>query len=317
MALAEETPILAFDIGGTRIKAGIVHGAVVSKPYIEELDGAVSTEKLLELLVRLHKYLTKETEVQAVAISMKGIIDPGTGTVLDVNETWSDLIGRPFASELAQTLGLPTCIENDARMYTVGEMLYGAGTQADNLLCLTLGTGVGSGVALQRRVLRGPRGVSGILGGHITVQSDGPLCTCGNLGCLEALIGTTALARKATQLALAQNGQALAERQLTPHALFTAAAAGDKLALQVVEYFSRNLAAGLVSLIHAHDPELVILGGGIAAAAAQFLPAVQTYIDTHAWTIPRGRVRVKTAALGNHAALLGIAALARGLDVLL
>lgn len=314
---AEPAMILAFDVGGTRIKAGLVRGAEIVELHVAPLDNTEAAPDLVRMLVELGNRVRADIPVQAIGVSMKGFVDPQQGVLLDVNETWAHLIGKPFARQLSQAFGLPVFIENDARMYTVGEMLYGAGRAEENLLCLTLGTGIGSGVALQRRVLRGPRGFSGILGGHITVQVDGPRCTCGNLGCLEAFIGTAPLTRKAAQLALAQYGNVPEQAALTPRSVFAAASAGDPLACEVVAYFTRYLEAGLVSLIHAHDPDLVVLGGGMAAAAAQFLPAVQSYIAEHTWTLPRGRVRVVKAELGDTAALLGIAALARGLDILL
>ena len=314
---AEQAMILAFDVGGTRVKAGLVRGAEIVALHVEPLNKAEAVPDLIQILVALGNRMRMGTSIQAVGISMKGIVDPQQGTLLDVNESWANLIGKPFAQRLSQLFHLPVFVENDARMYTVGEMLYGAGREVENLLCLTLGTGIGSGVALQRRVLRGPRGVSGILGGHITVQVDGPLCTCGNIGCLEAFIGTSSLARKAAALALAQYGSVPEQAALTPHAFFAAALAGDAVASEVVTYFAHYLSAGVVSLIHAYDPDLVVLGGGIAKASAQFLPAVQNYIDEHAWTLPRGRVRVTTAALEDTAALLGIAALGQGLNVLL
>lgn len=315
--LDEQSIVLAFDVGGTRIKAGLVRGSEILAWHVEAAEVSGTTPDLVPILVELGKRVRGDLAVQAVGVSMKGLVDPWQGVLLDVNETWVRLIGRPFAQELSEAFGLPVFVENDARMYTTGELLYGAGRGVDNLLCLTLGTGIGSGVAFHRQVLRGPRGFAGILGGHITVQVDGPRCSCGNLGCLEAFIGTTALVRKAEELARAQEGNTSLPALLTPDAIFAAERDGDLVAREVVAYFTRYLSAGVVSLIHAYDPDLVVLGGGIAEASAQFLPALQSYIDEHTWTLPRGRVRVTRAELGSTAALLGVAALARGLDVLL
>ncbi|QBD82967.1 ROK family protein [Ktedonosporobacter rubrisoli] len=303
--------VLAFDVGGTRIKAGIVQEAEVLAMLVEPLPATKDAASLIEALVQIGQRLLVQQSVEAVGISMKGIIDPQQGTILDVNEALSALIGLPLARLVTQAFGLPVWIENDARMYTVGELVYGAGKQVENLLCLTLGTGVGCGVALQRRVIRGGRGLFGILGGHITVESNGPRCSCGNIGCLEALIGTAALRQKAAELHVCPVDDAL-----TPRAIFAAAAAGSEAANAVVAHFTHYLSVGLVSLIHTYDPDIVVLGGGIAYAAAQFLPAVQRYVDEHTWSYPRGRVRIKTAKLGDSAALIGAAALARGLHVL-
>jgi glucokinase len=309
--------VLAFDIGGTRIKAGIVQGGVVSSFTIEPLDASNGAEGILSSIVCTGQRLTAEREAIAVGISVKGFIDPGRGIILDVNEALSSCIGKPFAQWVAQELHLPTVLENDARMYTLGELLYGAGQAVNNMVCLTLGTGIGCGVALNRRVLRGPRGIAGILGGHITIQVDGPRCTCGNIGCLEALIGTGALLREVTDALAAERRSSLPPDIRSPQSIFVAADAGDALAQEIVQRFAQRLGAGIVSLIHAHDPELVVLGGGMAGSASQFLPAVQAYVAAHTWTLPNWQIQVTTAQLRDSAALVGAAAFACGLDIFL
>lgn len=312
--------ILAFDIGGTRIKAGIVQGSVVSDLTIEALHGKDGADDVLSHIVRIGQHLMAGREVGAVGMSVKGIIDPRRGIILDVNEALAASIGVPIAERLTREFGVSVRLENDARMYTLGELLYGAGRAATNMICLTLGTGVGCGVALGRRVLRGPRGLSGILGGHITVQADGPLCTCGNIGCLEALIGTGALTRETTEAlsrGRASSLQDVPRPALSPRHIFTASAAGDMLAQEIVQRFTRYLGAGVVSLVHAHDPDLVVLGGGMAAVADQFLAEVQAYVDAHIWTLPGMKVRVTTAELSDAAALVGVAAYAHGVDIFL
>lgn len=312
--------VLAFDIGGTRIKAGIVRGNVVSNLTIEALASKEGTSDVLSQLVRIGKDLIAGREVFAVGMSVKGIIDPQRGVILSVYEALTASVGAPIGERLTREFGVPVRLENDARMYTLGELLYGAGRTATNMICLTLGTGVGCGVALGRRVLRGPHGLSGILGGHITVQTDGPRCTCGNIGCLEALIGTAALIHEATE-ALAQGRRSILREtplsSLSPQHIFAASAAGDGLAQEIVQRFAQHLGAGVVSLVHAHDPDLVVLGGGMAAAAEQFLPEVQAYVHRHTWTLPGLEARVTTAELRDAAALSGVAAYARGLDVFL
>ncbi|GHO96414.1 glucokinase [Reticulibacter mediterranei] len=312
--------VLAFDIGGTRIKAGIVQGSVVSNLTIEALAGREGTSDVLSQIVQIGKRLIARREVVAVGMSVKGIIDPQRGVILSVNEALASSVGVPIAERLTREFGVPIRLENDARMYTLGELLYGAGRTATNMVCLTLGTGVGCGVALGRRILRGPHGLSGILGGHITVQVDGPRCTCGNVGCLEALIGTGALIHEVTEALASGQHSILSEipiSSLLPQHIFAASTAGDVLAQEIVQRFTQRLGAGVVSLVHAHDPDLVVLGGGMAAAAEQFLPEVQAYVHRHTWTLPGVNVRITTSELREAAALSGVAAYARGLDIFL
>src|SRR5437764_5219272 len=221
--------ILAFDLGGTRIKAGIVWGATVSSLLIEATNDGQDGADVLAGLLRLGRRLGDEHDVAAVGLSVKGIVDAQRGVILDVKERLAGLIGRPLAVIVARELGRPVVVENDARMYALGEWRHGAGRGRDNMVCLTLGTGVGSGVIVGGHLLRGPRGVGGILAGHVAVQIDGPVCTCGNVGCLGALIGTGWFLRLADE-ALARDPapSALRHAPLTSQQrIFEAAAAGD------------------------------------------------------------------------------------------
>jgi glucokinase len=306
--------VLAFDLGGTRIKAGIVRGATVSSLLIEATNDARDGADVLAGLLRLGRRLGDEHAVAAVGISVKGIIDAQRGVILDVKERLVGLIGRPLAAIVARELGRPV-VENDARMYALGEWRHGAGRRSDNMVCLTLGTGVGSGVVVGGRLLRGPRGVGGILAGHVGVQSDGPVCTCGNAGCLEALIGTAGFLHLAAEALARDPAQsALRHAPLTAQRIFEVAAAGDAPAHALAQRFATYLGAGIVTAIHAYDPDVVVLGGGVMHSFAPFLPDVQAYVDAHAWTVPRGRVRVVPAALGDAAALIGVAALTQQAD---
>ncbi len=317
-----QTPVpavLAFDLGGTRIKAGIVRGASVSSLYVKPTDDTDDGDgsAALTALLRLGHHLVDGQEVAAVGVSVKGIVDPAAGAVRDVKERLVGLVGQPLAALLAQEFGRPAYVENDARMYALGEWSYGAGRGHRNVVCLTLGTGVGSGVVLDGRLLRGPRGVGGVLAGHATVQVDGPVCTCGNVGCLEAVIGTAGFVRLAgAALARDTSPSALRQAPRTPQHIFEAAARGDALASALTQTFATYLGAGIVTAIHAYDPDIVVLGGGMMHSFAPFLPSVQAHVDAHAWTVPRGRVRLVPAALGDAAALIGVAALATRADSL-
>lgn len=305
--MEKEQAILAFDVGGTRIKAGLLQGTRI----ISSVIVPTRNEQVVATLFQIGHELSKSHQVQAVGMCVKGIIDPKRGVVVDVNESLQGLQGLPLADLLNAEFKAPTFMENDARMYTWGEFLYGAGRGYENLLCLTLGTGVGCGVVLNGQLLRGNQGTRGILGGHVTIQSDGERCTCGNIGCLEMFIGATGWIRLIERNLLGQIS-ALRETPLDPPHVFAAAAAGDAFAQAAVQQFTRDLATGIVTLIHAYDPDGVVIGGGLAHAARQFLPAVQAAVNERAWTLPRARVPIVVAQQGDVAALLGAAELACG-----
>jgi glucokinase len=264
----------------------------------------------VEQIVTLGGQLLEGERPSAVGVAIKGIVDTRRGVVVEVNAPLDHLSGVPLADRLANVLGVPVCVENDARMYALGELHHGAGRGTENLICLTLGTGIGVGVVAGGQLLRGGRGALGALAGHITVDVDGPTCTCGSVGCLEALIGSRGLIADASARAHDHPGSRLAAKGLDPGAIFAAAADGDAAALATVERFTHVLACGVVSLIHVYDPDLVVVGGGLGASAPQFLDQVQQFVDEHAWTQPKGRVRLAQSTLGDTAALLGAAELA-------
>ena len=301
--------VLAYDIGGTRLKVGLVASGHVSSHTTVPTDPSGVAATLLAQLTSVGRELIDGNPIDAVGVSVRGLVDPQAG-VLDVNPPLSCLSGQPLAATLAAEFGVPVRAENDARMHTLGELRHGAGRGVDNVVCLTLGTGVGVGVAVGGRMLRGPRGVWGILGGHFTVSVDGPSCSCGNVGCLETLISSEAFVGDALSRLRAGAESTLVEDGLDPGRIFAAARTRDPVATETVERFATVLACGVVTMIHAYDPELVIIGGGLSSSAAQFLPRVREYVREHAWTFPKGRVRIEVSELGDSAALLGAAELA-------
>ncbi|MBE3559605.1 MAG: ROK family protein, partial [Ktedonobacteraceae bacterium] len=164
--------ILAFDLGGTRIKAGLVQGATVSALRVLPVDESEGAGGVVAQLITLGRHYLASHAISTIGISVRGIVDPQAGVIVDLNAPLSCLVGYPLMQAVSNALGVATIIENDARMYTLGELTHGSGRGYANLVCLTLGTGTGSGVVMGGRVLRGPRNVAGILGGHLTVQAD-------------------------------------------------------------------------------------------------------------------------------------------------
>jgi glucokinase len=303
--------VLVFDVGGTRTKAGLAGPDGISS-VATVLTDASSADALVAQIAALGRQLLQGERPSAVGVSIKGIVDPRRGALVDVNAPLDQLSGEPLADRLAEALDAPVRIENDARVYALGELHHGAARGAENLVCLTLGTGIGVGVVVEGRLLRGSRGVLGILAGHITIDVDGPPCTCGSVGCLEALIGSHGLVAHARTCAREHPGSRLSADGLDPERIFAAAAQSDAAAVATVERFTHVLACGVVSLIHVYDPDVVVIGGGLSASAPQFLDHVQRFTDEHAWTQPKGRVRLAASTLGDRAALLGAAELATG-----
>ena len=204
----------------------------------------------------------------AVGVGIPGQIEEETGVVLFApNLGWRKV---PLLADLRHLLGMPVAVTNDVRAITWGEWVHGAGRGIDDIVCLYVGTGIGGGVVSAGRLLSGCTNTAGELG-HITVDMDGPPCTCGNSGCLESIAGGWAIARQAQQM-IREDGQAgktllaFAEGSVdavTAETVARSASAGDSLSLALLEKVGRALTAGCVSLVNAFNPCKLILGGGV------------------------------------------------------
>lgn len=301
--------VLAADLGGTWLKLGLVRGGRVVAKRVIESHSARGLAPRLPAIERTFTDLCAQAGVplvqcQGVVLGFPGLVDTPRGRVTAVYGKFDDALHLDLAGWAQQRLGLPLALENDARLAAVGEWRHGAGRSCDNLVMLTLGTGLGTAAIVQGRVLRGCHGQAGCLGGHFTVRYGGRRCAGGNIGCAEAEASTAHLT------ALAQADPDFARSalkrlgQVDYAAVFEHAAAGDAAALRLRAHSLTVWSALVVTLIHAYDPERVVLGGGIMASGDAILAHVQAYVAEHAET-PWGRVQIVAGALGQDAALLG------------
>ena len=304
---------LAIDLGGTRIKAGIVVDNDIVALRVVPTEDEKGFEHVLDNIITVSEQLLRERPAGAMGLSLPAVVDVARGTVVDVRKNLAGLIGFPLVGALQERFGLPVAVENDARLYGLGEMVGGVARGTESFVCLTIGTGVGCCVVNDGYILRGRHGTGGILGGHLCIETYGPPCTCGNIGCVEALCSAPALVAAMTEDLLIHPEHPLRrEPVLTAEHIFAAAARGDGPARDRLTTYVRHLSAAVVSYIHVHDPDLVVLGGGIMHAADQLLPTVEEFVAEHAWTCPKRIIPVRAAALGDSAALVGAAALGRG-----
>ena len=300
---------LVADIGGTRIKLGLVRAGVVLTRRSEPAQAELSLERRLPALAHGWRELAAAagvalTDVDGVGVAFPSVVDSTRGRILDEWGKFPGCTGFDFAAWARREFKLPLALDNDARAALMGEWRLGAGRGSENVVMLTLGTGLGVAVAMQGRMLRGAHGQAGTLGGHLTVRYGGRPCVCGNLGCAEVEASTAVL----RELAAARPdfaGSALAgEGRIDYESVFRLAAGGDGCAQSLREHSLAVWSATAVNLIHAYDPERLILGGGIMASAGAILPAVRSYIGRHAHTA-WGQVEIAAGQLGEDAALLG------------
>lgn len=255
----------------------------------------------------------------SVPLGCKGIIDPESTRVERLPGDLNFLEGQRLSEVICQPQNLPVCAENDARTALIAEVLWGAAHGQRNVVMLTLGTGVGGAVLVNGAVLRGAAGVAGHLG-HVTVDTRGELCICGNYGCLETVFSSRAIEsaywahvhRAAPATLCADAAGQLPETE----AIFRAAEAGDECARYVVDRACEHLTAALVSFLHTFDPEIFILGGNIAAAGPLLLEPIRGKIAQRTKTMLRREVPIvlqKTIGYGGVAGAAGLVFLQQNL----
>jgi len=301
--------ILACDLGGTFMKMGVVGGGQVLARAALPVDAQVGLGPVLpsikgvwmELLAGLGLGVE---DCVGVSVASPSLIDVGAGRILTDYGKYPDAPGLDLREWSAKEFGLPLAVDNDARMALIGEWRYGAGRGSDDVVMLTLGTGLGTAAVIRGQVLRGRHGQAGILGGHTSVRYGGRACSsCGSVGCAEAEASSTCLA----ELASGHSGFAASllarEPRLDFAAVFRHAAAGDGIAIRLRDHSLLVWATLAVNLVHSYDPEILVLGGGIMGSGEVILPYMSDYLAAHAHT-PWGRVRVVASELRDGAALV-------------
>ena len=300
---------LALDMGGTHIGCGVVEeGCLLAHAAIDTESDANFADLLPvvtnTLRVLLREVRTTAQECTGITIGFPGIVDARDNTIHSTLKKYEDAPALDLAGWARKAFDLPLRIENDARMALMGEHFAGAGRGVNDVVMMTLGTGIGSATILHGRLLRGVHGHAGCLGGHLTAKFDGSLCHCGNVGCAEAEASGWSMPLVACAWpGFAQSTLTGVER-LGFRELFMHADSGDKVACEVRQRCLQVWAANAVSLIHAYDPEVLILGGGVMQNREPVLSFVQEYVNTHTWS-SWGKTQIAAAVLGNEAALLG------------
>jgi glucokinase len=307
-------PVLACDVGGTRIKLGLArNGRVLAQREIDadaHLGLAWALERIVSAARPLHEKIgLKPDALAGFGLSFPGIIEPHTGKILSTPSGKFDDSKTLNVPKLVKRLfGLDTRICNDANAALMGEWRFGAACGCRSAVMMTLGTGIGTSAIIQGIPLRGQHGQAGCLGGHFTLNLGGHPCPCGNVGCAESEASTWALPALVREHLPFKDSQLARVKKLDYAAVFRAAGQGDVLAVELRDRSIRAWSAALVNLIHAYDPECAVIGGGIMRSGTIILPKMRRHVARYAWT-PWGKVKIKAAALGNDAGLLGVASL--------
>ncbi|WP_435748705.1 ROK family protein [Microbacterium sp. PMB16] len=275
---------LCIDFGGTEIKLAVIDDArVLISGSIPVLGGAGDLARAADEARRLLAGAGRGAD--AVGIAVPGVVDPATGRMRHANAKYDHLRDFDLNGWSLREFGLPAIVENDARAALVGETSTGSAAGERDAVLVTLGTGIGTAAMIDGIPLRGRTGHAGILGGHVTVDLDGPECPCGNVGCGEALASAWALGGAGTSSARFVSLRSLNDREVTMADVFA-----DDTHAEVRDRFLHVWGAVVTTLVHSYDPAVVILSGGILRAGDAVGVPIEHDVRAHLWpsmTAPR------------------------------
>lgn len=307
------------DAGGTKLLAGVVREDLTVGHRVRRLWSGGDRAEVLDIMVEaVAAARASAPEATAVGFGIPALLDFAAGVAM--SSVHLPLHGLPFRDLMTERLGLPVYVDNDANLAALAEQRIGAARGARNVVLLTLGTGIGSGIVLDGRLMRGTTGAGAEIG-HMTIDHHGPPCqgTCPGRGCLEVMASGTAIGREGTDAGRREPesalGRAVAQRgSVSGEEVAELAVAGDPVACSVMAAIGRNLGAGLASVVNIFEPEVVVIGGGASAAGDLLLDPARDVVAQRALRPSRDTVRIVPAALGEEAGVVGAAvfALAEG-----
>jgi len=315
---SEDRRVLAVDLGGTNIRVAVVSptGDLTHRQAIAT-DAKDGHKAVIGRMVDLVNAVAIDAGLSAgapVGVASPGPLDPNTGVVLFTPNLpgWRDV---PLGPSLSDGTRRRVSVANDGNCAGLGEMRFGVARGAKNLVYLALGTGVGGGVISNGHLVDGIRGFGAELG-HTVVALDGPRCTCGGIGCLESFVAGWAIGREGQLVATTADGEAILAAAgggtVSAGAVAAAAKAGDRAAITILERAGRALGAAIGSFVNIFNPEIVVIGGGVAGMGEVLLEPARRAIPQFSFVANRSCMRIELSSLGDDTALFGAAALALG-----
>ena len=311
--------VIGVDLGGTKLLAGAVDPALNVHHRATRPAQAADPNAVLDTVVSAVAEVRDAIEgasgsVRAVGIGIPALIDAARG--IAVMSTHLPLAGVAFRDLVAERIGLPVFVDNDANAAMLAEWRYGAARGAGDAALLTIGTGIGGGLVVGGALQRGSQGAGAELG-HMVVQADGPRCNgnCPSRGCLESVCSGTALAREARRLAEERPGSGLGEalaagREISGPLVTDLAHDGDAAAIEALAVIGRWLGIGVGNLVNMLNPDVVVIGGGVIAAGELLLGPARAVVAERALSPSREHVRIVPARFGAESGMLGAATLA-------
>jgi glucokinase len=298
---------VGIDMGGTTIKIGLVkHSQIIAAAKIPASSHTTLSQRLNELADGVDSLLKEHSCTPAgIGIAFPGIVNSDEKRILSKYVKYPDAQKINISSWTTERWGVPFAFENDARAALLGEWQYGAGRGCDNLVLITLGTGVGTAVLINGKMLKGKNYLAGSLGGHVSINLHGDECNCGGIGCVESEASTWALQKNITRSSKFNTSALSREEEINFNTVFMWAGKGDELALEVKENCQRAWTTGIINLIVSYDPERVVIGGGVMNSKDVIIPYVKNMIKKNIW-IKDNHIEIVPSEQLEYAGVLGM-----------
>ena len=305
---------IGIDVGGTNVKIALVsdEGKIIysnSIPTRAEMGYEYTINSMKEAIRELLKETKLETkDIEGIGFGFPGQIDCQKG-IVRLAPNIPGWVNVPIAEIMEQEFGISTRVDNDVRTAALGELNYGAGIGCQNLVCITVGTGIGSGLVINGKLVRGASNAAGEIG-HIKMDmTGGPLCGCGDYGCFEAYASGPAIVTMAKEYISggksAKYKEMATDGIITPYIVAQAALQGDAVSIQIFKQMGKIIGTGLSSVINLLNPEKIIIGGGVADAGEILLDPIRKTILDRAMPIQANAVQIVPAQLANTAGVIG------------
>lgn len=305
--------VVGVDIGATHITTLLAnYSAQVIDEYEKSIDIMEGPEKVLDQVCDMIGVLTSRSgvskeKIHAMGVGVPGPVVVGTGMVSDppIMPGWNRL---PIDQHLQSKMGIPVTVSNDAELGAVGEWAYGAGRGERNLAYIKVGRGIGAGLLIDGRIYHGATGSAGEIG-HITINESGPMCSCGNRGCLEAMAGGNAVAKNAIQMVKEGGRSSLSGikpiESITSRNVIDEAFRGDLLSQQIMIEAGQHLGTAIAGLVNIFNPSIVIIGGNMARIGDLMLEPIRKTVQERSLPLASSNLRIATALLGRRSSGMG------------
>jgi len=306
--------VVGVDLGGSKIYSILSDSSgTITQRDLRDTQAPEGPDAVIKRIIESIKQVASGRDIAGIGIGAAGVCEAATGVVTRSPNLpgWHDI---PLRDTIQREFNLPTYLENDATLAALGEHHFGGGVGIDNLLAVTVGTGIGGGIIINGQPYRGTSGSAGELG-HMTIDINGPRCPCGNTGCWEALASGTALAREAAKRIEAGARTSMLNfadgdiQKVSAQRVYLAAQDGDPLANELISQTAYYLGVGLVNLVNIFNPQLILIGGGLSRMGSMLLDPAIEVVRECAFDLAVRAVRIEISPLGNDSTALGAVAL--------